>query len=162
MDLSAWYLRYGEPVLRRCRRLMADDALAHDLLQETFLRAHKHQRSYRGGSALSWLLTIADRACFDALKRRARLPVAADGELPSTVEALDLWPSAVRRDFVRTLLSHTDERTALIVIRRYFDELSLDDIAAELQLNEKTIRRSLTSFLAHARTFDQPQEGAHA
>jgi len=99
MDLAAWYRSHGESVFRRCRRLSNSDEQARDLMQEVFLRAHKYKKTYKGGSPLSWLLTIADRTAYDAM--------------------------------------------------------TYDDIAHELSLNEKTVRRSLDKFLIHARAFSE-------
>ena len=52
VDINAWYHQYGEPIFRRCFRIVGEEALAMDLMQETFLRAHKYQRSYRGPAPL--------------------------------------------------------------------------------------------------------------
>ncbi|MGQ0504585.1 MAG: RNA polymerase sigma factor, partial [Myxococcaceae bacterium] len=71
-------------MFRRCLRLVGEEPLAMDLLQETFLRAHRYQRTYRGPTPLSWLLTIADRSSFDALRRK--VPVTDPEELKRFLE----------------------------------------------------------------------------
>jgi RNA polymerase sigma-70 factor (ECF subfamily) len=59
-------------VWRFCAHLVDADAV-EDVTQDTYLRAAKALRSYRGdGSALSWLLSIARRACADEVRRRRR------------------------------------------------------------------------------------------
>ncbi len=161
-DLDAWYRSHGEAVYRRGLRLLGDDAAAWDLVQETFLRARKYLGSFRGGSPLSWLLTIADRCAYTTLKKRGaqKNTVALDdvGALLADEQG-DKTALVQRQALVARLLARTDERTALIVVRRYFDELDLTSIANELNLNEKTVRRSLTTFLDEARTY---LGGAHA
>ena len=52
---------------------------------------------------------------------------------------------------VARLLTQADERTRVIVMHRYFDELELQDIADRLGLNERTVRRKLEQFLSDAR-----------
>lgn len=51
-----WYLTHG------------DGALADDLAQETFIKAFERYQTYRGGSAKSWLFTIAFRTYLDNKK----------------------------------------------------------------------------------------------
>ena len=88
MDLAAWYRTYGEAVLRRCRRLSDGDAQARDLLQDVFLRAHRYRHTYRGGSPLSWLLTIADRVAYRALQQERRAPVDDIAERMKTLRVV--------------------------------------------------------------------------
>ncbi|MDQ1630931.1 MAG: polymerase sigma-70 factor, subfamily [Frankiaceae bacterium] len=61
-----------QQVWRFCAHLV-DPAAADDLTQETYLRAFRTLRSFRGdGSAISWLLTIARRVAADEIARRQR------------------------------------------------------------------------------------------
>jgi RNA polymerase sigma-70 factor (ECF subfamily) len=54
-----------------CSMLNADQA--DDATQETFVRAWRAAPSFRGeSSAKTWLLAIARRVCFDAMRRRTR------------------------------------------------------------------------------------------
>ena len=56
-------------LLRQLTR--TDVALADDLAQETFLRAYKHIRSFRGEAQLStWILTIARNVALNWVRRR--------------------------------------------------------------------------------------------
>lgn len=152
-DLDAWYRSHGEAVFRRGRRLMGADDLAWDVVQETFLRARKYATSYRGGSPLAWLLTIADRVGFTMLKRtKPTLSLDSSPDL-AVLASEGHVDSAARVALVRQLIARTDERTALIVVRRYFDEMDLEAIAADLDINERTVRRALSDFLVEARVF---------
>lgn len=162
LDLEGWYRSHGEAVHRRGRRLLGSDDAAWDLVQETFLRARRYGSSYRGGSPLSWLLTIADRVAYDVLKKRKELTPLEDVEVFLADEAGDRTEPAARLRLVRTLLGRTDERTALMVVRRYFDEMDLQSIAAELDVNERTVRRALEKFLEDARQFATKAGGVHA
>ncbi len=158
-DLDALYRTHGASVHRRGLRLLKDETQAWDAVQETFLRARKYQAGFRGGSALAWLLTIADRVCFDRLRQRKRDArwhdtSALDATLLVGARSTDLGAvddKRAQRAWVTQLLADVDERTALIVMRRYFDALGLDAIASELRINERTVRRSLDKFMTTAR-----------
>ncbi|NED73806.1 sigma-70 family RNA polymerase sigma factor [Streptomyces sp. SID9944] len=96
MDLSAtaWALaaRGGDPdaadhfvralhgdVLRYVTYLSGDPQAAHDLTQDTFVRAFGSLHRYEGrASARTWLLAIARRAVADSIRRAATRPRTAD------------------------------------------------------------------------------------
>jgi RNA polymerase sigma-70 factor, ECF subfamily len=62
---------YG-PVWGLCARLV-DEQSADDLAQETFVRAIRSLRQFRGeSSARTWLLAIARHTCLDELRSRSR------------------------------------------------------------------------------------------
>ncbi|MGY1742942.1 MULTISPECIES: sigma-70 family RNA polymerase sigma factor [unclassified Blastococcus] len=75
-------------VWRLCAALV-DRAAADDLTQETYLRAFASLHRFEGRSTLrTWLLSIARRACADALRsrRRRRLTLVSDD---AVLEALE-------------------------------------------------------------------------
>ncbi|QSQ23610.1 sigma-70 family RNA polymerase sigma factor [Pyxidicoccus parkwayensis] len=154
---EGYYRRYGEAVHRRCRRLLGDEALAWDMTQEVFLRAHAHLRHLRGASSpLSWLLTVADRQCFSVLRRRRTeaaselaLRAPAEGSRAAPDDALERW--LVDADLVRHVLAHCPEDVQRIVAHRFLDELEQEQIAALLDVSRKTVQRKLQAFFDIAR-----------
>jgi RNA polymerase sigma-70 factor, ECF subfamily len=67
------FAAYGERVWRIVFRLVGDYDDAHDLTQETFLRAFDRAASYDArGSVLGWLARIALNLARDDLRRRRR------------------------------------------------------------------------------------------
>jgi RNA polymerase sigma factor (sigma-70 family) len=167
LDLDAAYRRFGEAVFHRARRLLRDEALAKDALQETFLRAHKYQRSFQGGSMLSWLFTIADRVAFDAIKKRGVVVAGDAAELAllrvesGSDEAAFAQPAArpnstlermLQDEQVASALHGVDDDTRQILVHRYVDELTTDAIAQKTGISERTIRRRLEQFFSAAKT----------
>jgi len=153
VDINGWYQQYAEPVFRRCLRIVGEDAMAMDLMQETFLRAHRYQSSYRGPSPLAWLLTIADRTSLTAVKGRPTITTPEQVQAFLESEADPKEPPFVHHRLVAGLLARADERTRAIVMHRYFDELELQEIADRLGVNERTVRRKLELFLEGARRY---------
>jgi RNA polymerase sigma factor (sigma-70 family) len=154
---EGYYRRYGEAVHRRCRRLLGDDALAWDMTQEVFLRAHAHLEQVRSASSpLSWLLTVADRQCFSVLRRR-RTEAASAMTLRTPIPGLRAAPDdalerlLVDADMVRHVLAHCPEDVQRIVAHRFLDELEQEQIAALLDVSRKTVQRKLQAFLDTAR-----------
>lgn len=91
---------HGPTVLRVCRAVLGDTD-AEDAWSETFLAALKAYPELDDGANIeAWLVTIAHRKAIDAIRARARRPVAVgkvpdrpgpDGE-PALWED-ELWPA---------------------------------------------------------------------
>ena len=71
--------RHRRELQVHCYRMVGSLEESEDLVQETFLRAWRGRRGFRGRSSLrTWLYRIATNACLDALERRPRRILAAD------------------------------------------------------------------------------------
>lgn len=70
------------PDLYRLARQVSDEHRAHDLVQETFLRAWKYFDSFeRGTNCRAWLLRILHNVWADQWRRtRLEIPLAADAD----------------------------------------------------------------------------------
>ena len=72
--------RHTDAVWRFARSMVRDDATAEDIVQETFLKAHRGLSSYRGESAVTtWLYAICRRIVIDHGRRSAHVLVPLDG-----------------------------------------------------------------------------------
>ncbi|WP_141621377.1 RNA polymerase sigma factor [Myxococcus sp. AB036A] len=157
VQTEGYYRRYGEPVYRRCQRLLGDDALAWDTTQEVFLRVHAHLKQVRAASSpLSWMLTVADRQCFSLLRRR-RTEATSALTLRAPMWDVHAPPDAamerllVEADLVRHVLAHCPEDVQRVVAHRFFDELEQEQIALLLDVSRKTVQRKLQTFFDTAR-----------
>lgn len=55
-------------------RIVNDSDAAADVTQDSFVKAFKSIRQYRGGSFKAWLLRIVTNTCYDLLRARQRRP----------------------------------------------------------------------------------------
>lgn len=98
--LEALFERHASGVHGFLRRMVRDEALAEDLLQQTFLSVVRSADRYeRGARVMPWLLTIAGNAARDALRsHRQRVEVLGVEAPPEqAVEAAPSDPGARRR-----------------------------------------------------------------
>ena len=65
------YARFRRPAFALARRILGDDALAEDVLQEVFLSVWRDPAAFdRGrGSVASWLLAVVHHKAVDAVRR---------------------------------------------------------------------------------------------
>jgi RNA polymerase sigma-70 factor (ECF subfamily) len=113
---------------------------AEDLVQETFLRAHRALARFESGSnARAWLHTILQRVRTDAYRRRQRRPetVELTGEGPRVAPTQDALASGYE-DLERALAGLPEVFRAAIVLRDLQD-WSYAEIAQALDVPVGTV-----------------------
>lgn len=89
-------LAYQDLVYYHTRSILGEADSSEDATQETFIKAFRGLKSYRGGSFRAWLLRIATNTCYDELRRSNHRndvddwQVNEDGE---EYELLEMLPS---------------------------------------------------------------------
>ena len=113
--------------------------LAQDLVQETFLEAVRSSATFRGDSAVStWLCAIARHRIarhYRAERRREVVDsglVAVTGEASGEPPAEDAIEGVDRRDEVMSALGRLPVLHRQVLVLKYLDELSVEEVADEL------------------------------
>jgi RNA polymerase sigma-70 factor (ECF subfamily) len=74
-DLNAFnalILRYQNLLYGIALRMLNDEDMASDAVQEALISAFSKLNSFRGGSLRSWLARVTVNACYDELRRKRR------------------------------------------------------------------------------------------
>ncbi len=127
-------------LLRQLTR--TDMALADDLAQETFIRAYKNVRSFRGEARFStWLYRIAYN-CFRENARKRKELVGVDEELLQAEHDPQTVDPALRHDLMHALsLLPLHERTAVVLCCQ--NGLSHDEAARVLDIPLGTVKTNV-------------------
>jgi RNA polymerase sigma-70 factor (ECF subfamily) len=142
--------RYRQLILRRCRRILRDEHAAEDATQMVFLKLWRYGDSFRlAESPLYWLCRVADRCCFDEIKRRS--PRCDDDAIDTKAATSRLADPVEDRDLVRQLLARFDERVQQIAVLRHCQEMSQEEIAAEIRWSRQTVFKKLVLMRKRAR-----------
>jgi RNA polymerase sigma-70 factor (ECF subfamily) len=141
-EVADVYRTYGHLVLRRCRAILRDEALAEDAFQEAFIKVMRYGAAMReAGSPLRWLYRVADRCCFDALGRRKR---RAEAEMPpEEVGGPHPGESLAMRHTVMGFLHRLGDKDRVIAVLHFIDGLSQGEIGEELGWSRQTINKRL-------------------
>jgi len=67
-------LAYQDLAFNVAYRMLTDEDLAADAVQNAFISAYKNLRTYRGGSFKAWVLRMVTNGCYDELRRQKRRP----------------------------------------------------------------------------------------
>ena len=133
---------------RLARRLAANADEAHDLVQETFLRAARAPDSVPRGmpSEQAWLVRVLVNLCRDRWRKRAsehrRQAWLGAGELGRTVP--DGESALIAHNVIWRALRQLSPRRRTVIVLHELDGTSVTDIAALLGIAAVTVRWHLS------------------
>ena len=137
-------VRNHQPTVRGLLRNLtrADVALADDLSQETFLRAYKNIRSFRGEAKFStWLYRIAYNCFREDARKRKELVGIDEGQLEAEPDTRTVDP-ALRQDLMHALqLLPLHERSAVLLCCQ--NGLSHDEASRVLDIPLGTVKTNV-------------------
>jgi len=131
-------------VLRRCRRLLGDDQTARDAMHDVFVQilSRADQLDDRAPSSLRF--RIATNVCLNRIRTRKRRPEDGDQALLVEIaEATDPAARSAARAALDALFRHEPDDTALIAILHLHDEMTLEEVAAEVGMSVSGVRKRL-------------------
>lgn len=145
--------RHNRLLFRTGRSILGNDAEAEDVMQEAYVRAYTHLRSFEGRAAFStWLTQIAAHEALARKKRRGRVVVMEPESLPERGSA---FQSAKRRSpeqlsmdsELRHYLENAIDRLPMhyrtVFTLREVQGLSTSETAAILDMREQTVKTRL-------------------
>ena len=139
---------YRDQVFRLALRMCGSEADADEVAQEAFLSAWKALPNFRGESQFStWLYQLTTHAAIDLMRREKRQIAAAD---ITEVNAADPAPSpqqqaeqSEQREIVRDAILQLAPEQREVVVLRFMEELSYEEIGAVLKLPSGTVKSRL-------------------
>ena len=147
--------RHQRAVYRLCYRFVGNHEDAADLAQETFLRAYRGLRKFRGGSTLStWLYRIGVNVSLNRVsaKTPALLPIEKSGPMPD--RGLDPAAALVQREVsarVRAAVVRLPKKQRATLILRVYHDLSHQEIASVLGTSVGAVKANFFHALTNLR-----------
>ena len=131
------------------RWLTRNDRDAEDIVQEAFLRALRHYRTFKGGDAKPWLLAIVRNTFYTWLKHN-RVPeeniLLEEDKQPVAEDSSDPEKMLLRetdRQLLRSALRLLPKEFLEVIVLREFEELSYKEIAQVMQIPSGTVMSRL-------------------
>jgi len=144
---------FKDKVFQLCYRMLGNRHEAEDIAQEAFVRAYVNIHSFNQGRKFStWLYRIATNLCIDRIRKKkpdyfldAELAgtdgltmysqIAAEGKSPdSEVETMEL------QEIVQQEILRLPDKYRVIIVLRYIDDLSLNEISEVLDMPLGTVK----------------------
>jgi len=168
---AALYDLYVARVYAFCAVHSASREEAEDVTAQTFERALGAIGRYeeRGAPFSAWLLRIAANTMINRARRPAAVPLssagtAGDGGAGATPEVEDTraegWVEEWERaDWIEEHLAALSADGQRVVRLRFYDDLSFDDVAAQMGRSEGAVKQLLRRTLTALRGRIQEEEG---
>jgi RNA polymerase sigma-70 factor (ECF subfamily) len=144
LAMQALFVRQRTPVYRWLLRLVGNESLAEDLLNEVFLDVWRHARRFEFRSSVStWLMAIARNKALSARRRRT------DAELDERIECTVADPAdnpqvvlekKQRGELLRQALISLSPKHREIIDLVYYHEKSIDEVAQILGVPSATVK----------------------
>lgn len=145
MEIQELYHKYEQHLLRFARSLSGDKSEAEDLVQETFLKSMINMEllcTLPDYKVKSWLFKVI-KNCFIDKKRSRKLEVLTEF-YENQYELLD-EPNLDINILTQEALSYLPEKSRDIIYKRYFLDMTSDEIGKILSIPSSTVRYHLRS-----------------
>lgn len=137
--------RYYDRALRTAQGQLCDGALAHDAVQEAFLRVVRHRRRYRPDRPFApWFFTILRNVCTDLRRKEAR-HVQALRRLAELARPEPTDGNAAAR--AATLLDSLGENDVQLLRFRYVHGMSASEIAGAIGCTIEAAKKRIQRIL---------------
>jgi RNA polymerase sigma-70 factor (ECF subfamily) len=140
--------RHSRMVFRVAFRITGNEQDAEDVVQETFLKAHRNLERYDSRASFStWLFRIASNCAIDVLrakKRRQETPGDVEEPIPSSDPSpqTSALGSEIGSHLSRALAELTpQERTAFVL--RHFEGEPIEEIAKALGVRSNAAKQTV-------------------
>ena len=153
--LAELYDRFGRVAWGLALRILRDEALAEDAVQDAFLTAWRtaHRFVPERASARTWLLTLVHRRAVDVVRRqeRRRAEPLEHAPEPATRAADDAAILRLERERVQAALAQLPDREREAIELAYYGGFTQSELAERLGQPLGTIKSRMFSGLARLR-----------
>jgi RNA polymerase sigma factor (sigma-70 family) len=157
--MESLYDRYNRILYSLAYRIVADQQIAEDLLQEAFLSIWKRSSTFspQSGAARNWLISIVHHRAIDYLRRVRRRSVLQEAPLAEIdIDELtafpDVWDEAwrsVQSSQLRAALMKIPTEQRLVIELAYFQGWSHTEIAQGTETPLGTVKARMRLGLQH-------------
>jgi RNA polymerase sigma-70 factor, ECF subfamily len=146
--------RHSRSVFRLAFRLTGNEHDADEVVQESFIRAHRRLTRFESRSTFStWLYRITANCAVDLLRAR-KTHESLDADEPGSgavpPEAVTTAPTQERQVLggqiqarVRAALAHLTENERMAFVLRHVEGLSIEEIAQQMNLRTNATKHSI-------------------
>ena len=145
-DIAACFEAHRARVYRWAYGLCRRHADAADVVQDSFARLLETRPPLPNQAAtVAWLRRVAERLIIDRWRRMAARPrIAAPLQTETVAEAAEEETRAA----VREALQKLSPKQRLVIMAKFYDELTFEQVAAELEISVPTAKTHYLRALA--------------
>ncbi len=148
--------RYKDSIYFMALKMVNNKDDAMDLMVETFAKAFENIEKYKPDFAFStWLFRISTNSCIDFIRKKKLNAISIDGmvddngdDRPFQIKSETLNPEETsiqkqQSEQLKMIVENLPSRYRILITMRYFEELSYEEIATQLDLPLGTVKAQL-------------------
>ncbi len=128
--------------------IVKDAAEAGDVVQEVFIKAMREPRLFDADfKTQAWLYRVTRNLCFNIVRDRRRRGALLAGhrpDAPTAEDPLQAVFSDERREEISELVAQLSDDHRVILMLRYYEDLSYNEIAERLEIKMGTVMSRLS------------------
>jgi len=137
--------RYQTNVFNVCYRILHERAIAEDMTQESFIRAHERLNMFNAERPFGpWIRRVATNVCLNYLssqKTTAELDEERDADTNQQPEAVQ--EARERSEQIRAVLASLPAHYRVVIELRHYQDMSYEEIAAALNIPLSDVKSHL-------------------
>jgi RNA polymerase sigma factor (sigma-70 family) len=163
--LAELYDRFGRVAYGLARRILRDESLAEDAVQDAFLTAWRRADTFmpERSKASTWLLTLVHRRAVDLVRREERRraePIDESADAPTDTTAEDVAWLRFERERVQAALRQLPDQQREALELAYYGGFTQSELAERLGQPVGTIKSRMFSGLGRLRDLlAEPEPG---
>lgn len=151
MKFEAIVRKHQSMLYRIAYNFFHNVSVAEEVVQDVFLELHKRERPLESeGHLTAWLRQAAVHRCIDILRRRNKYLEEPLEGLPE-VASVDVEVDPLLDEKLHQMVASLPDNQRAVVVLRYGEDLSSEDIGRLLNMPAATVRSHLQRALAMLR-----------
>jgi RNA polymerase sigma factor (sigma-70 family) len=132
------YARHGAALVRKARRMLGNEADAEDVVQSVFVELVQRGKSH---ADLPYLFRAVTTRCLNHARDRSNRRRLIERQEPALrgLVRTRCDDEVIGMDLMLRLVDRLDGACAEVLVLRYFDDLTQDEIAALQTVSRKTV-----------------------
>ncbi len=135
---------YEQKVFSTVLRIVRNRTVAEDIVQDIFIKVYYSLHKYKKtGSFNAWLYRIVVNNCFDHLRKHKYQTTPIDIEVTDSRYPESILLLREKNEQLEQLLQQLDETEYFVLLLKYVNGLSYDEIGHVLQISLNDVRNKL-------------------
>ncbi len=146
---SSLYKKYAGKVYGKCLSLLKQEDLAHDAMQDIFMKILLNLSNFEEKSTFStWIYSITYNYCIDMIRRKKKEKALFSDDIEHTPDAPqeELSDESIMEmdvKYLRVVLERLPVDDKMILLMKYQDDMSIKDVAETLRKTESAVKMRL-------------------
>ncbi|PWK23932.1 RNA polymerase sigma-70 factor (ECF subfamily) [Maribacter polysiphoniae] len=139
--------RYKAMVFTLAMRMVKNREEAEEIAQDTFLKAYKGLKGFKGDSKFStWLYKIAYYRCLDYIKKSGRsiettsIDTVFGNRLIDESNVVDHLERIEKKEAIKDALRLLPGDDGILITLRYYEELTLEEISGVMGISANNVK----------------------